>query len=266
MKKILFLIVITASLLHAADAYAFKLKLKKDPKPRLDFTAWIATKDLPAEENGVRIFYPETVGEDSLVIIRGSLPVKGLTAEQVMLASMVYATDNFDEEKQDRFITVDYPDREFTVCVSTTQGTNNKETTYSRLVTVKAHDNRLDFTVGDIDVRYRQKGILPRTVDAEALHPESDARHEELIMEMSAVISEYLDKMAKYASTRQDIKATHYEEMKACRVVAGMNMDEVTIAKGPARDVRRSGERTRWIYANDYVIIFTNGKVTKIVE
>lgn len=266
MKKSLLFILVAVALLPAFEAQAFKLKLKKDPKPRTDYTAWVASKDLPEETDGVRMFYPQTVGEDSITVIAGSIPVKGLTAEQVMLAAMVYAAENFDEEKQERFSSVSYPDKEFAVDLSTTMGANNKEATYSRLLTVKAGNGRLDFTVGDIKVRYRQKGIIPRTVDVETLHPGSDTRHEELILELSQVVSEYLGKMAKYASSRPDIKATHYDEMKDCSVVKGMNMDEVTIAKGPARDVRRSGERTRWIYDNEYVIIFTNGTVTKIVE
>lgn len=266
MKKILLITTTIAALICSVSVLAFKLPFKKKPHQRIDYSSWIASQSFPSEENGIQIFYPRTADADSTTFFTGSLPVKGLTAEQVMLAAMVYATTNFNTEKQERFTAVSYPDKKFSIVLSSTQGSNNKETTYTGIVDITAEKGMLNFTVNNIKVRYRQKGLVPRTVDAETLHPDTDTRHAELVLEMSRVISDYLNRMAHYAAERTDICASHYDEMQACRVVNGMNPDEVIIAIGPARDTRHSGERTRWIYDNEHVIVFTNGKVTKAIE
>ena len=71
--------------------------------------------------------------------------------------------------------------------------------------------------------------------------------------------------MEEYIVTRNDLRVTHYNEIKQGMVVNGMNPDEVILSKGAPRDTRRSGERLRWIYDNETVIVFTDGKVTKVI-
>lgn len=264
-KKII--IAATAALMCASQAEAFKINLKKAPKLRIDYNEWISEKELPGQsEDGLPLFYPQTEGDDSVAVIKGTLTVDGLTAEQAMLAAMVYAADRFDAEKQEGFQSCDYANKTFTITLTTTQGSNNKETTYTRNISFVAENGKLDFSTTDVKVKYRLKGILPKTSELESLHPESDNRHAELVLELVDVNSAYLNDLAKYASSRTDISATHYAEIKNGKVVLGMNMDEVTLAKGPARDTRRSGERTRWIYDNNTVIVFTDGKVSKVID
>lgn len=255
-----------ALIIAPIPANAFKLKLKKDPKPRVNYTSWIASKDFPKEDEGLKLFYPQTAASDSCTVIAGSLPIKGLTPQQAMLAAMIYVSENLEPEGQERITEINFPQREFSFLLSTTVGSNNREATYNRLVTIKGSKGALVFNVSDIDIRYRQKGLIPRTVDIETLHPESDKRHEELILELVRINSKYLCDMTAYATTRNDLKVTHFDEIKQNVVVKGMNPDEVTLAKGAPRDTRRSGERTRWIYDNETVIVFTGGKVTKVID
>lgn len=264
-KKIV--IAATAILLCATHAGAFKINLKKAQKPRIDYGEWVGEKELPGQsDDGLPLFYPQTVGDDSVAVIKGTLAVDGLTAEQAMLAAMVYASNQFDAEKQEGFQSCDYADKTFTIALATTQGSNNKETTYSRNITFVAENGKLNFSTTDVKIKYRLKGILPKTSELESLHPESDNRHEELVLELVDINSAYLNDLAKYASSRTDISASHYAEIKRGKVVLGMNMDEVILAKGQPRDTRRSGERTRWIYDNNTVIVFTDGKVSKVID
>lgn len=249
----------------SVPANAFKLKLKKDPKPRVNYSSWIASKDFPKEDDGIKLFYPQTLTSDSSTVITGVLAAKSLTAEQAMLAAMIYVSENLDSERMERITETDFTRNEFTFSLSTMVGSNNREATYNRLVTVKGNKGALQFTVSDIDVRYRQKGLIPRTVDIETLHPESDTRHEELILELVGINSKFLAGMEEYIVTRNDLRVTHYNEIKQGLVVNGMNPDEVILSKGAPRDTRRSGERLRWIYDNETVIVFTDGKVTKVI-
>ncbi len=265
MKKSISAIILTAVIFAAVPANAFKLKLKKTSKPRINYTSWVASKDFPKNEDGIKLFYPQTTASDSSAIITGTLPAKGLTDEQVMLAAMIYAYENLDSERQERITETDLPRKKFSFILSTTTGTNNREATYNRIVTIRGGKGTIDFTVSDIDVRYRQKGLIPRTVDIETLHPESDTRHEELILELVSINSEFLNKLSEYVASRKDLKVTHHNEIQQGTVVNGMNPDEVILSIGTPRDTRHSGERTRWIYDNETVIVFTGGKVTKVI-
>ncbi len=276
MKRLhIFVLLAVAVMAFPMSSAALKLKLKKDPTPMIDYGAWVASQELPESVDGVRQFYPVSVavesdnGEtDTVAVVRGFVPVNGLSARQVFLAAMVYASDHFDRETaKEGFESVDYDSNSFRALLKTTQGTNSNETTYTRSLTVSARDGGFDFEISEIDCRYREKGLIPRTQRLEKLHPDNNARHAEIVLEMANVNSAYLASLAEYAASRDDIRSPNFDKLKkGGDVCTGMTEDEVTILLGPPVNKRRSGERYRWIYANDYVIIFTDGIVTKIVE
>lgn len=262
-------------MLVPSSSHAFKLKLKKSPAPMTDYTEWIPTQSFPEEIDGVRQFYPISVGiideesgeQDTTAVVRGFVAVSGLTARQVMLAAMVYASDHFDRENQEGFEDIDYDENRFTVLLKSTQGTHANETTYTRSLTVTARDGGFDFETSDIDCRYREKGIVPRTQRLEKLHPDNNKRHLSVLKEFIEVNSAYICALSEYASTRSDIESPNFDKIcKGADAAVGMNEDEVTILLGQPMNKRRSGERVRWIYSNDYVIIFTEGLVSKIVD
>lgn len=265
MKKIFLVILLIAEVSLSCYAGGLNLFKKKD-KPRLDYTEWISIQDLPAEENGVKIFYPSTEPSDSSAVVKGRLMVPGLTGNQVFLAAMVYAVNNFDTENGECFLAVDYDRHEFSLMLKSTQGTNSRETTYTRNILFQAADGQLDFRVTDISARYREKGLIPRTLPMEQLHPESNTRHGELVMEFVSINSAYLGEMASYAATRADISAPNIQQVKNGTVAVGMNPDEVRLVLGAPWEERRSGERKRWIYGNETVVIFTDGRVSRVIQ
>ena len=125
----------------------------------------------------------------------------------------------------------------------------------------------MGFSIEDIDCRYKEKGLIPRTLRLEKLHPESNKRHAELVREFVEINSEYLNGMNEYIDSRRDIQSLFFSALsKGGPIEVGMNMDEVVILLGSPLDKRTSGNRTRWMYSNDEVIIFTDGVVSKIVN
>ena len=99
------------------------------------------------------------------------------------------------------------------------------------------------------------------------MHPEKNARHAELVKEFVDVNSKYLAQLGDYAKTRKDIKSPNFEKLKkGGSAEIGMTQDEVIILEGAPLDKRKSGEKTRWVYSTEYIIIFTNGKVSKIIN
>lgn len=203
----------------------------------------------------------------TVAVIRGFIPVEKLTPLQILLAAMVYCSNHFDRGNNEGFEAIDYDDNSFRILLKSTQGSNSTETTYTRNVRIAVREGGFDFTVSDIDCRYREKGLIPRTQPLEKLHPEKTGRHSEIVRELVAVNSAYLDDMARYIATRSDITSPNFDKVKKGSYVSpGMNADEVTILIGPPVNTRHTGNRERWIYSNDYVVIFTDGLVSKIVE
>lgn len=273
MNRLLSILLLVA-LFQNAEAVNLNLKLKKSPEPVIDYKPWISAQNWEAEIDGIQQFYPETVtvanddgSIDSVAVVTGILPVTGLNDRQAFLAAMVYSADNFDHDAEEGFEDIDYRKQEFTVLVRTTVGTNNNEATYTRSIKFSPADGGLRFEVGNIDCRYRDKGIIPRTQRLEKLHPEKNKRHAELVKEFVEVNSQYLAQLAGYVATRPDIDSPNYARLgKGNTVTEGMNMDEVTILLGAPMNKRKSGDKYRWIYANDFVVIFTDGLVSKIVD
>lgn len=262
---ILTLCVAIGMLATAPVANAFKIKLKKDEKPPVDYTEWIGIQELPSEENGVRLFYPATDKETGDAYVAGTIKVAGIPARKLMLASLLKVVETLDRENGETLLHVDYDANCFSVLLKTTQGKNNRETTYTRTLEVTANDGSLDFKTTEIAARYREKGLIPRTLPMEALHPEGNTRHGELVMEFVSVNSAFVGVIADYAATRGDISAPHLEDVKAGKVTEGMNPDEVRIVMGAPWEERKSGDKIRWIYGNEGVVIFVDGKVSRVV-
>lgn len=268
--------VIAAALLATFVGNALNIKIGKKDEPMVDYNEWIPQQQWPENIDGAKQFYPITKAvagadneevADTIAVVEGRLQIPGLDARQCFLAALVYASDNFDTEANEGFEEIDYNDLSFKMLLKTTQGRNNTETTYTRSIECSAADGGIGFVVTDIDCKFRDKGIIPRTLRLEKLQPGGNKRHSELVKEFVEVNSDYLNNMASYVSTRKDISSPNFDKLKRKADVAeGMNMDEVTILLGPPLNKRKSGTKYRWIYSNDFVVIFADGVVTKIVD
>ncbi len=251
-------------------ASALDLKLKKSNVAMINYNEWIPQQQWPDEIDNIKQYYPSTqTGEDNdtTSVVTGKIDTPGLDATQCFLAALVFASNNFDIDEKEGFEEVDYNNHCFKMLLKDTQGANNNETSYTRSLECKALDGGLDFTVSDIDCRFRDKGIIPRTIKMERLQPDKNNRHAELVKEFTEINSTYLNQLSEYMLSRKDIKSPNFSKLRNGEdVTEGMNMDEVTILLGPPMNKRKSGERHRWIYSNDFVVIFTDGIVTKIVN
>lgn len=263
MKKILLAAVLL--LVLSTSAFAFKLPGQREPKPAVNYTEWVQGQELPETSGTVKLFYPQTLEEDGKAVVKGFLKVDGLTREQIFLASWLYFMENADSEAGETLLSAD-PDN-FTISVLTlnTVGSSSKEASFLQTIEVKAAPDGFYFQAGDIKVKYKEKGLLPRTLELEAMHPESNSRHAELVMSLVESLSKYVDTMARYDATRPDIEAPKLQEVLLGRVLEGMNPDEVKLILGAPWETRRSGEKDRWIFPDETTVIFEAGKVVRVV-
>lgn len=263
MKKLLFATLALVYLALSANAAIFK----KGPKYHLDFNVWTDTAtNLPKKIDELTVFYPKTVTvPDTVAVISGEIKVPGVSAQPLMWASLSKVIADINTDNNEAITAIDFKNNSFESVLNSTVGSHDKELNFKRKVNISTSDGIIRFTVSEILIKYRQGGLIPKTTALEELHPESNSSQKEAVIEFATLTSKNLHDMAQYAKEHSNIIITHFKEIENGTVVPGMNMEEVTLAKGPARDSRKSGERTRWIYTNDYVVIFTNGIVSKVI-
>lgn len=263
MKKLILATLAVVCLALSANAAIFK----KGPKYHLDFNVWADTaSNLPQKIDDLAVFYPKTVATpDTIAVISGEIKVPGVSAQPLMWASLSKVIADINTDDNEAVTAIDFKNNSFEALINTTVGSHDKELNFKRKLSVSTSNGVIKFTVSEILIKYRQGGLIPKTTALEELHPENNSRQKEAVIEFVTLTSKNMHDMAQYAKEHSNITITHFKDIENGIVVPGMNMEEVTLAKGPARDSRKSGERTRWIYSNDYVVIFTNGIVTKVI-
>ena len=72
--------------------------------------------------------------------------------------------------------------------------------------------------------------------------------------------------MARFVKDADNISVSHWDEINARKIVKGMNATEVKLIAGRPRNITESGSREKWMYNNDFVVIFTDGIVSNVVQ
>lgn len=260
MKRLFLYLTIAA--LSWGEASAIDLFKKKEVAP-VDYTAWCDSVELPATFEGVTMYYPESV--DGAAVVRGALPTGNVGPNNAFAAMLDFIVENLDPETE-KIESVDYDNLSALVQKRSTQGSNNTETTYSYHLLLHPVNGSIEFAAGDLATRYREKGIVPRTLTFEKLNPGNNPRHRELVEEFCLINSTYLNSLAEYVKAHPKLSITHIDAMKGGEPKEGMTELEVKIMLGKPSQTRKSGERLRWVYTNDLVVIFTDGVVTKVIN
>lgn len=260
MLRIIVFSIFLASL--SVDACAIDLFKKKEFVP-FDYTAWTDTARLNSSCGDLPADYPKSI--DGTAVVTGSVALPGIKGECIFAAAMCHAVETMNP-KTEKIEQADYSGNSFLLFQHDTRGSNNTETAYSRHTLIECGDGELRYTSYDLDARYREKGIIPRTLPFEKLNPADNPRHRELIEEFSCVNASEVKAMADFIKEHPDLMFHNTAAMSKGKVTEGMTELEVKVLLGMPPAERKSGERTRWIYSNDLIIIFTDGKVTKVID
>ena len=208
--------------------------------------------------------YELTAGDNRLEV-SDLVEIPGKSKNDIFVGTVIDIVDNLDSET-DFLESVDFDSRKLVLGRKVSFGENKTATTYKYKIAFQAADGLLSFVCYDITAGYREKGIVPRTLAIEKLTPDKNARHQELIDEYTRINSECINNIAEAIKTGKTQPVSHWEEIKENRVVKGMNSTEVKLALGRPASIRDTSGRSKWMYGNDTVIIFTDGKVSTIIE
>lgn len=262
--KLLQLAVVLLLTLTIADVGLAK---KKEKEPDIDLVTWAEQEKnrLPAEIDGVKIFRPNEMDKDGVIRITGIADMPGISATQGFIAAFISINDIIDRNS-DVIEAVDYEKKRFVVSFETHNGTGNNATVYRYVAAFQFADNLMTFVIYDINIEYKEKGILPRKLDIEKLKPAKNKRHAELTEAFSQHISKIINNAMNYAINNPNLEVKHWPEIKKGIVVKGMNEAEVRLIGGSPRSINNTGERVQWMYSNDFIVIFTNGMVSAVIQ
>lgn len=264
MKKLLLLVFTFLALVNSPICDAKILKLKKDKTDSaetISLSEWARqqAEKLPEQVDGVRIMRP-MFEEEGKVEISDMIDVPGVKKDQVFIAAVVYVADNLDTET-DGIETIDYDKRRFVVLRKITKGEGKNAVSYIYRTAYQAADNLLSFASYDVDAEFKEKGLIPRKMRMDKMKPNTNIRHAEMIEDFSVENSLLQNQVASYVKKHPSLMVTHWADVKAGRVVNGMNESEVKLIYGAPETVREIGDRVKWAYANQVVVVFKNGKV-----
>ncbi len=218
----------------------------------------------PEMVDGVKVYYP-SMDDKGKLSVSDLIDIEGKTQREIFTDALVYIYNNFDAESE-VIESIDYESNRFIIGRRLKQGSGKTTTTYEYISAFQVADGILSFVSYDIRAEYREKGILPRKLDIEKLKPQENERHKELVEEFSLLNSKIIKNMSEYIASAKSETVTHWDEIKAGNVVKGMNKTEVKLAFGRPLNERETGKRTKWMYDNNAVVIFTNGLVTTVME
>lgn len=238
----------------------------KDDKSTDNLSQWAESElaKYPETVDGIKVFYPSP-DENGKLSVSDIIDIPDNTQTGIFTNALVYIYDNYDPENE-AIETIDYDSRRFIIARRMKQGSGGKTTSYEYISAFQIADGLMSFIAYDIRAEYREKGILPRKLDIEKLKPQENPRHKELVEEFSFLNSKFLKEMADYISSTKAENITHWNEIKDNQAVKGMNKIEVKLALGRPYSEREMGKRTKWMYDNNSVVIFTNGIVTTVID
>lgn len=249
------LITLATTMLFAVNMSA------KDSKEQIPVDQWMLSHSVSAdtEVDGVKMHYP-TMSE-GIATISAQIPVNKADMAQILTNALVANGDN--EE-----LTIESVEPEqniFTYAVKQQRGSYKDAATLTYHITGECQKGQITFTIHDISINYKEKGIIPRTMKIEKMNPANNQRHAALIDLLSLESSRLMADIAEKAQAQDTEQVSHWKQILAGEVVEGMNMTEVTLAKGKPFSTSGPASKTKWRYEDNTVIIFTNGNVSRII-
>lgn len=241
---------------------------KKDSSEAVEVSSnlrqWAQAQALPEERDGVKIFRPME-NDKGQAEISDMIDFPGLSAEKIFVAALIYFSENIDRETEE-IESVDFDNHRFIVRRKIEDQESNPKMTYNYLGAYQCSDGLMMFVDYDIVIDYKERGLIGRHLEIEKFKPQSNKNHAAMIEAFSFAISKKIRSLSDFISHNSLDEVTHWPEIKDHKVVKGMNPTEVRLIGGRPVSIRENGDKTKWMFSNEFVVVFTDGKVTSIVQ
>lgn len=236
----------------------FKKFLKKDKSEAvLDTLAM----ELPT---GVT-YYPCTIVEEKYVVTN-SITFPEVSSEQIFINLLLYSIEQKDAGKE-HFMNLDMNQKTVSLLTEVKSKVYTENQTFYKCAnTFKVTNNELSFLSSDMYICSNNLFGEPKETPFENLQPNQKAKHKNYINEFTAENSILLNNLFQYIRNNQPEPIKHWKEIANKQIIIGMNSTECLLAVGKPMHIRQNGNQTKWMVNNDFVVIFENGIVTKVIN
>ncbi|MCL2650810.1 MAG: hypothetical protein FWD60_07275 [Candidatus Azobacteroides sp.] len=225
---------------------------------------WAKTKEnAPSSKDGDVQLYPLSEADGKLVV-SDFIDFTGLTSEQIFVNALLYAIDTGAQQKEN-IESIDFAAKRFVV-KQRINSAQEVDVAYKCSTRFQVADNNLSFLSSDIV--YEAKNIFKELKDTpfEKIDMKKKPNQKIYIDEFTAGNSLFLSGMFKFIQTNQYEPVTHWEDISNEKVVKGMTQTECKLAAGKPVHIRIMGNKVRWMFNNDFIVLFEDGKVSSILK
>lgn len=217
-------------------------------------------ESFPEKIDGVQIFAP--VEEDGSLRISDLLDFPGM-GQRLLFVNVLYDIRMQMESPAEELENIDYSG--YRIRLHRSVADEKSAATFNYSFAVQCADDVLSFLVYDISISHRERGLIPRTQAIEKFSPATNRRHKELVEACVLNISRFIARIAEAVSSKKAGQVSEWADIVSEKVVKGMTPTDVILIKGRPQTERKSGARVKWMYGNESVVIFTDGKVTTVI-
>jgi len=225
---------------------------------------WAKTKEnAPSSKNGDIQIYPLSEADGKLVV-SDFIDFTGLTSEQIFVNALLYAIDAGAQQKEN-IESVDFTTKRFVV-KQRINSAQEVDVAYKCSTRFQVAEDNLSFLSSDIV--YESKNIFKELKDTpfEKIDTKKKPNQKIYIDEFTSGNSIFLGGMFKFIQTNQYEPITHWEEISKEKIVKGMTETECKLAAGKPVHIRTMGNKVRWMFNNDFIVLFEDGKVSSVLK
>ena len=142
---------------------------------------------------------------------------------------------------------------------------DDADRTYTFHLNMGVKNGKLAFLVNDI--KCTPKGVLSmfKTVTLDKLNLEKKPQNKEYVDKFAALCDAFMQKTLS-SILSADVNLSHWDAIVEGKVVKGMNLNEVRLAKGNPLTVTENSQRTMWSYESGTVVMIENGVVSGVIN
>ncbi len=246
------------------SALAVQAGKPKDATLAMSLEEWakVQKASKPSEIEGVKMYRPDYDGEKLSISDMLEPTQKG---DRIFENSLLWISAN-KEAGTHELQSLDTDKRRFVVSLHK-YGKEGSVNSFDFDIAFQVADGLVSFYAYDLKANYKFKGLVPKTSRLEKLNHQEKENDANLLEECAWVISNYLKNIEEAIQANEAEPVSHWEEIKEQEVVKGMNTTEVILAAGKPFSEREGGNgKMKWMFDNNTVVIFSEGKVINVIK
>jgi hypothetical protein len=207
--------------------------------------------------------YPCSEAEGK-IIVSDFVDFTGLTSEQIFVNALLYSIESGTREKEN-IEDIDLEQKRFVV-KQQIKSAQKADIAYKCSTRFQVAEDNLSFL--SFDIVYESRTIFKelKNTPFEKLDTQKKANDKVYLDEFILGNSLFLSAMFKFIQTNQYQPITHWNEISEGKVVKGMNETECKLAAGKPVHIRNTSNKMRWMFNNDFIVLFENGIVSSILR